>query len=393
MIEFRMPSLGADMDAGTLVEWLKKPGDPVRHGDIMAVVETQKGAIEIEVFDDGVLDQILTKPGEKVPVGHVIATIRGADEPPGEGPLPVGAPPPPPTAASAMPPASKVTPPPPVECPTRQISVTPAARHRAAELGIDLGQIEPGPDGIIGLDQIEAAKRPPPPEPERKPAGISFEEMRKAIAAAMAKSHREIPHYYVSSTIDVSLLMGWLEAENERRSLPARLLYAVPLIRALALALAETPELNGHYIDGRFLPATHVNMGIAVAMRGGGLIAPAIAKVEALTMDAMMDKLRDLVGRVRSGRLRSSELSEGTVTFSNLGEDTADEVLPIIYPPQVAIIGCGKIAKRPWVSEGSLVVRRTLTVSVAGDHRVSDGRRAARFLSRFEQLLKSPEAL
>lgn len=390
MIEFRMPSLGADMDAGTLVEWLKKPGDPVQHGDIIAVVETQKGAIEIEVFDDGVLEEILTQPGEKVPVGHVIAKIRGIGEPPGKAVPSVGAPPPQPTPAPSVAMPKEARPQPSVAGPAVHISATPAARHRAAELGIDLGKVEPGPDGIIGLDQVEAARRP---QAERKPAGISFEEMRKAIAAAMAKSHREIPHYYVTSTIDVSPLMGWLEAENEHRALPARLLYAVPLIRALALALAETPELNGHYIDGRFLPAAHINMGIAVAMRGGGLIAPAISGVETLTMDTIMDKLRDLVGRVRSGRLRSSELSEGTVTFSNLGEATADEVLPIIYPPQVAIIGCGKIAERPWVSEGSIVVRRTLTVSVAGDHRVSDGRRAARFLSRFEELLKSPEAL
>jgi pyruvate dehydrogenase E2 component (dihydrolipoamide acetyltransferase) len=134
-------------------------------------------------------------------------------------------------------------------------------------------------------------------------------------------------------------------------------------------------------------------MGVAVAMRGGGLIAPAIVEAESLGMDQLMERLRDLVARVRGGRLRSSELSQGTVTFSNLGEETADSILPLIYPPQVAIIGCGQIAERPWADHGTVVVRRTLTVSVAGDHRVSDGRRAAQFLTHFQQLLHNPEQL
>ena len=390
MIEFRMPSLGADMDAGTLVEWLKKPGDPVQRGDIIAVVETQKGAIEIEVFDDGVLnaDADETRREGARRARHRNDTRQRRS--PRRGRWRTLAPVEPAKAALAATMPKQAASLSSAEIPTLHAAITPVARRRAAELGIDLAAIKPGPDGVVGLEQVDAAKRP---GPERRPAGISFEEMRKAIAAAMAKSHREIPHYYVSSTIDVSPLIAWLEAENARRPVPARLLYAVPLIRALALALAKTPELNGHYIDGRFEPAEHVNMGIAIAMRGGGLIAPAIGEVETLSMDLLMDKLRDLVARVRGGRLRSSELSEGTITFSNLGEETADEVLPLIYPPQVAIIGCGKIAERPWVSEGKVIVRRTMTVSVAGDHRVSDGRRAAQFLSRFEQLLRSPATL
>lgn len=387
MIEFRMPSLGADMEAGTLVEWAKKPGDPLKRGDVIAVVETQKGAIEIEVFNDGVLDEILTNIGDKVPVGHVIATIRGADEAPGRAPRPSA-----PVAVGEKK-APAIAPP---EAPPRplpeprvaQVQITPAARHRAQELGIDLAAVGPGPGGVVGIDQVEAAR---PPTKERP--GILFNEMRNAIAAAMARSHREIPHYYVSSTLDVTPLMRWLEVENSRRQISARIMYAVPLMRAAALALKRMPELNGHYEEGRFAPAGHINMGVAVAMRGGGLIAPAILEVEALGMDDLMERLRDLVARVRGGRLRSSELSQGTVTFSNLGEETADSILPLIYPPQVAIIGCGQIAERPWADHGTVVVRRTLTVSVAGDHRVSDGRRAAQFLTHFQQLLQSPEKL
>lgn len=388
MIEFRMPSLGADMEAGTLVEWLKKPGDLLSRGDVIAVVETQKGAIEIEVFNDGVLDEILTKTGENVPVGHVIATIRGKDEAPGLAPGAAVGSIAPVTATPAKAPPKEVLAPPRLEAPAAQVQITPAARRRAQELGIDLATVKPGPRGIVGIDQVEAAQ----PIAKERP-GIVFDEMRKAIAAAMTRSHREIPHYYITSTIDVSRLMEWLEEENARRSVPARLIYAVPLMRAAALALKRTPELNGYYEGGAFEPAGHINMGVAVAMRGGGLIAPAILEVETLRMDHLMERLRDLVARVRGGRLRSSELSQGTVTFSNLGEETADSVLPLIYPPQVAIIGCGQIAERPWVDDGKVVVRHTLTVSVAGDHRVSDGRRAAQFLTHFQQLLHNPEKL
>jgi pyruvate dehydrogenase E2 component (dihydrolipoamide acetyltransferase) len=384
MIEFRMPSLGADMDAGTLVEWVKKPGDPLQRGDIIAVVETQKGAIEIEVFDDGVLDKVLTSLGEKVPVGHVIALIRGKDEAP--GPMPRA--PREPAAALARPAkaAPQVAPPPP-RAEAARPQITPAARRRAQELGINLSAVKPGPAGVVGLEEVESASI------AKTRPGIDFDEMRKAIAAAMARSHREIPHYYVTSTLDVSAMMRWLEEENSRRPVSARLLYAVPLMRAAALALTSTPDLNGHYEDGRFEPADHVNMGVAVAMRGGGLVAPAILDVETLGLDQLMERLRDVIGRVRGGRLRSSELSQGTVTFSNLGEDTADSILPLIYPPQVAIIGCGQIAERPWANQGTVAIRRALTVSVAGDHRVSDGRRAAQFLTRLQQLLHNPEQL
>lgn len=195
MIEFRMPSLGADMEAGTLVEWVKRPGDLLKRGDVIAVVETQKGAIEIEVFNDGVLNEVLTNVGEKVPVGRVIATIRGKDEAPCTAPrppMPVGAPE---TMAPAMA-LPEAAPRPLPETRVVQVQITPAARHRAQELGVDLAAVKPGLGGVIGLVQVEAAR----PVTKERP-GILFDEMRSAIAAAMAKSHREIPHYYVSSSM------------------------------------------------------------------------------------------------------------------------------------------------------------------------------------------------
>jgi pyruvate dehydrogenase E2 component (dihydrolipoamide acetyltransferase) len=379
MIEFKMPSLGADMEQGTLVEWLKQPGDVIHKGDVLAVVETQKGAIEIEVFSNGVLRDYRASPGDHVPVGEVIAILDSGKTSvmpavkPSFSPVPSHKP----ATAERLPGKPKIT---------------PAARRLAQQLGLDVSNIAADGSGVVGLRQVQAVS------PETSPAeggraGIDFREMRKAIAAAMARSKREIPHYYVSSDIDVTALMDWLAQENASRPVADRLLYAVPLFRILARTLVDTPELNGHYEQDTFSPAQTVNAGIAIAMRGGGLVAPSIRDVAGKSIDDLRISLTDLVGRVRSGRLRSSELSNATVTFSNLGERTADTLMPIIYPPQVAIIGCGQIVSRPWVKDGEVHVRQIMSVTVAGDHRVSDGRSAARFLSRLEQRLTAPEDL
>lgn len=417
MSEFKMPSLGADMEAGTLVEWMKQPGDRVERGEVIAAVETQKGAIEIEVFETGVLEKILVDVGQQVPVGTVLALIRGEGEsepvvsPP--APLPTAASPPPmpppPIAPAPAPMPSPAAAPNAAE-PVRQFKVTPAAMRRALELGLDLARVQAGDDGVIGLREVEAGATlasppmPPTPSPASQPrvkpsqartakGGLDLDEMRKAIAAAMARSWREIPHYFVSSTLDLSPMLSWLQGENARRAIPQRLHYAVPLIKAVALALKATPVLNGHYGERGFEPAAAVNLGIAVAMRGGGLIAPAILDADALDLDTLMASLNDLVARVRGGRLRGSELSASTATLTNLGEDTADALQPIIYPPQVAIIGCGQVAERPWAQGDALSARRTMTITVGGDHRVSDGRSAAAFLRRIDDLLRQPERL
>jgi pyruvate dehydrogenase E2 component (dihydrolipoamide acetyltransferase) len=381
MNEFRMPSLGADMESGTLVEWLKQPGDDLKRGDVVAVVETQKGAIEIEVFEDGVLETVTVQPGELVPVGQVLATIRKPGQP---ATAPVEAP----VAAPELAPPSRPAAIPEETPRGTSLKITPVAFRRAVELGVDATSLQPDSHGVIGLAQVEAAAPRAVPR-----GGIDLTEMRKAIAAAMAKSKREIPHYYVSSTFDVTTLVDWLAAENASRPVSARLLYAVPLLKAMALALRKVPALNGAYADDRFVAAERVNIGVAISLRGGGLIAPAIHDVDQVSLDDLMGKLADLVARVRGGRLRSSELADATVTLSNMGDRSADALMPVIYPPQVAILGCGQIVERPWIVDGQVTVRHVLTATVAGDHRASDGLRAAQFLARFEQLLRRPEEL
>ena len=381
MTAFRMPSLGADMDEGTLVEWLKKPGDQLKRGDIIAVVETQKGAIEIEVFHDGVLEATHVKTGTRVPVGEVLATIRTAEEPESAQPVP----------PEMIPQKPVYAPPAQVAAPlTHGLKITPAASNRAKELGIDVQSITPGQDGIIGLKEIGAPSVPAKPKAGR---GINLDEMRRAIAAAMARSKREIPHYYVSSIIDMTVMMEWLATENARRAVPDRFLAAVPIIKACALGLQQVPELNGHFLDDRPVRIAEVKMGIGIALRGGGLIAPALALPDTLSLPEIMQRLSDLVARVRGGRLRSSELTEATVTLSNLGDNSADMVLPVIYPPQVAIIGVGQIEARPWLVNDTLAIRKLATFAVAGDHRANDGRSAARFLRLLGGILQKPEML
>jgi pyruvate dehydrogenase E2 component (dihydrolipoamide acetyltransferase) len=377
-----MPSLGADMDAGTLVEWLIKPGDKVKHGDIVAVVETDKGAIEIEIFHDGTVRSLEVPVGKKVPVGTVLAKIDGA----GEEKAPIEKP-----APAAPPPAAREPKPTPAPRPATGVRASPAARKRAEELGIDLASLEgTGPGGAVTLEDVEGGK--PPPKVTRA-AGIKPTEMRKAIAAAMARSNREIPHYYVSLDIELAALTDWLAEENAKRSVVDRLLIIAPILKSVALALKQVPELNGQWQGDQFAPSSAVHMGVAIALREGGLIAPAIHEADSLDLGSLMANLRDLTNRTRRGGLRSSELSDPTFTVTSLGEDSADSVSPIIYPPQGAILGLGAIRRRPWAHEDGLVVRPIVTATLGADHRVSDGRTGGRFLRLLADLLQEPAKL
>ena len=385
-----MPSLGADMEAGTLVEWQIKPGQRVKRGAVVAVVETQKGAVEVEIWDDGVVEQLLVEPGTKVPVGEVLARLRAEGEAPA-APAAAGAPAPP--APSAAPKAVA----PPVSAPVprpARFKVSPVARRRAEELGIDLSAVKPsGPEGVISIADVERAAQARP-VPEIKPAAADkLAAMRQAIAAAMAKSKREIPHYYLGTTIEVSRATAWLEQENLKRPVTQRVLFAAVLLRAVALALKEVPELNGFWLDGAFKPAQAVHLGVGIGLRGGGLVAPAIHNADTKSPLEMMQALAGLVTRARSGALRSSELSDATVTVTNLGEQGVETVYGVIYPPQVALVGFGRVVERPWAESGGLYVRRVIHATLCADHRASVGHRGALFLSALDRSLQEPEKL
>ena len=403
---YRMPSLGSDMEAGTLIQWVKQPGERFAKGDVIAVVETQKGAIEVEVFHAGIMGRLLVEPGQRVPVGTPMAEleIEGATAP--VGPAETVAQTPPassetPKQEPAQPELATAPPSEPVAAaatPARHRS-SPAARRLAQQLGLALGGLTgSGPEGAIVLADVRptitaARQAGPPTEPSSARRGLDLTAMREAIAAAMAHSKREIPHYYLSHAIDLTPASDWLARRNADLPPDRRVLMGVLFIKAVALTLRRFPELNGFDRDGRYEPATGIHVGTATAIRGGGLVAPAIHDADQLDLDTLMARLRDLVARVRAGTLRGSELSDPTITVSSLGERGVDRLYGVIYPPQVAIVGFGTPSPRPWVLDGQVVPRTIVTATLAADHRHSDGHRGALFLAQLGQRLQEPETL
>lgn len=410
MSAFVMPSLGADMEAGTLVEWLKNPGDEISHGDIVAVVETQKGAIEIEAFEDGVLQGYLAEIGQKVPVGTPIADILKASEAAGavEAPATIPAE----TGTDLSQATLPVEPPRPEPAqPLRtsssgdraRVKISPAARRLAEAAGLDLTKLSgTGPGGVIVLDDVTrriSKKTGAQDMPAQQTTAGSAPEsdkmaaMRAAIAAAMSRSKREIPHFYLSHTADLTKAERFVADVNAGRDPASRLLLGAVTLKAAAKALKKYPEFNGHYGTEGFVPSTAVHLGVAIKIRGGGLVAPAIHNAQDLSLDTLMAKMRDLVDRVRAGRFRASELSDPTITVSSLGERGVEAMFPVIYPPQVAIVGIGSPIEKPWAEQGEVSARRTTVLTLAADHRVSDGHRGALFLSAIAKHLLTPEKL
>jgi pyruvate dehydrogenase E2 component (dihydrolipoamide acetyltransferase) len=408
MAEFLMPSLGADMEAGKVVEWLVKSGDRVKPGDVVAVVETHKGAIDVEIFLDGVIDHLVGLD-EELPVGAVLAQVH----PTHETVAPTASQP---AVKRPAEPVAKSPPAQPMPAPAANASVitssstggrqraSPAARRRAQALGLDLAALQgTGVHGAVTLGDVEragsgaaAAPSTQPPDaaqPRARAGGFDPAQMRQAIAAAMSRSKREIPHYYLSETVDFTAAGEWLEAWNREHPPEQRLLSAVLLLKATALALKAVPQLNGFYDQNAFQPREGIHIGWAIALRGGGLVAPAIHDVDRKTLPELMLALRDLVQRARTGGLRSSELTDPTVTVTSLGDRGAESVLGVIYPPQVAIIGLGRVLQRPWVVDGHLAVRSLVTATLAADHRASDGHLGGQLLAALQQALQSPQAL
>jgi pyruvate dehydrogenase E2 component (dihydrolipoamide acetyltransferase) len=323
--------------------------------------------------------------------------------------------------------------------------LSPLARRRAVELGLDPSEVHgTGPAGAVTAadvaraaaaraaeDEQPAPVEPPAEEaggrrrgrarkgrpsaqpsaattPEAMPAAIPAGQvepspaataaaraaaMRQTIANLMARSKREIPHYYLQETVDFAAADTFVRGYNAQVDVSQRVLPAVLLLKAAALAVHAVPEMNGFVVDGQFHRSDHVHLGVAVSLRGGGLVAPAIHDADTLPLPELMVRLKDLVARTRAGRLRGSEMSDPTITVTNLGEQGTELVHGVIYPPQVALVGFGRIVMRPWAVDGMLAVRPVVTVTLAADHRVSDGHRGGRYLTAVADLLQRPEEL
>lgn len=450
MFEFKMPSMGADMESAVLVQWNYAVGDVVQKGEVICEIETAKGNIDVEVWESGTISELLVEPGAKIPVGEVMARLDTGVSPlasaESAAPSPVDEAAEPPVEELAAEAPTQPRRPArqeqvtvvsqavrPVRSPTSdtaRVAASPAARRRAAELGVGLDAlVGSGPGGAVKLEDVE---HPAGHERHRRispvarkmaaDAGINPEDvtptgvhdlvtkddvkrevaakttggdgaLRDAIAKAMAKSKREIPHYYLKATFDVTPALDWMEAQNAERGVATRLVFGALIARAVALAAHDIPEMNGFYVDGAFRPSLDVHLGFAVAMRGGGVVAPAIHGLADKTLDEAMAGVKDLVRRVRKGKLRSSEMTDSTLTLTSLGDMGVDTVFGIIYPPQVAIVGFGSPREIPFASNGMIGVHTCVDVTLSGDHRVSDGLTGARFLQRIRHYLDQPEVL
>lgn len=401
LIDITMPALGADMRDGTLIEWQIKPGDRVEKGDTIAVVETSKGAIEMEVYHSGTITELLITPDTTLPVGSVLARMTTTDAPVPSIPKPTAPMPSTPApAASTTSADSHDT----IECAadlnpdigsnTERRFISPAAHMQAQATGIDIGQLQgSGPQGAILLRDLPSRTEQHVEKTRTTETAQPASSMRQAISEAMVRSKQTIPHYYLTMDIDLTNAQHWLAEQNQSREPEQRLLLPALLICAIARLLPRYPALNGTFINGRFTPSDAVNIGNTISLRQGGLVVPAILNANTLTVDETMAVLRDLAERSRRGHLRSPEVSEATITVTSIGERGADSITGVIYPPQVAIIGLGRVRTAAVVSEGQLAIGEIMTVTLAADHRVSDGLTGARFLHALAKQLQQPEAL
>lgn len=392
MIEFKMPSLGSDMDEGTLNEWLVKPGDTVTRGQVVAIVETTKAAVEVECWQEGIVNELVVPVGETVLVGTTLATLTAPGEQVEKNRRPR-----PSTKATAKP--AKAPPTvssAPTTPPGRRRWASPAARRLAQSLGVDIESVSgTGPQDAVTINDVEhAAASKPARRPIAQPAAANrATQMRKSIAAAMSRSKREIPHYYLAEEIILEKSLSWLTTRNAQRSIDDRVLPAVLLLKAVGVAAQRFGEFNGFWREDGFEPVAGVHVGVGISLRGGGLVAPAIHDVPEKKLDELMDDLTDLVARARSFSLRSSEMSDPIITVTNLGDQGVDTVFGIIYPPQVAIVGFGQPAERVCVIDRGIRVISTVQATLAADHRASDSHRGALFLTAIHDLLQQPDLL
>ena len=386
-IDYSMPSLGADMDEGSVVEWLVEVGDRVERGQVVARVETEKSDIDIEIWQAGVVEEIVVPTKRIVPVGTLLMRLQPVEQ-----------------AASSPGPPPQYPLPPPSRAPDHSavVPASPLARRLAGERQILLSEIVgSGPHGAVRASDLPEAGAPASPDiaPDIAPEVVSpgrsatrRDRMRSAIAQRMARSNLEIPHYRLERTVDLDALIRRLATINEDRPVADRVVPAAAFVRAVGHAAGRHPELNGTWTENGFHPGSGVNVSVAISLRTGGLVTPTIPDADQLSLDETMQRIREYTTAARSGTLRSEWMrDDSTITVTNLGDRGADLVHGLISPPEVALVGFGRILERPWVIDGAVVPRSVVNVTLGADHRASDGAVGSRFLSTLARFLEEPD--
>lgn len=404
--DLKMPSFGADMATGTLVEWLVKQGDCIKRGSVIAVIDTHKGAIDLDLFEDAVIEALLVEEGQQVTVGTPIARLRAltpssAAEPLTEEQESID-------DNNSRTATAEVKEDPPRRERTNTanfILATPAARALALKHQLSLAMLSSANNnqivtlkmaekahteaGYFQLGQTTVAKK----RENQQQSGFDKNAMRQAISETVTRSKQQIPHYYLSQRLDISVLEQYLQTYNSNVPAEQRILLAAPLLCAIARTLMKNSQLNGVYANNTFSASDTVNLANAINLRGGGLVMPVIRDAQTLTAPLIMAQLKEQVERARSGSLRVSELSDSSCTVTSIGERGAEQMFAVIYPPQVAIIALGSAHQEAMIVEGIVQVRSIIEATLAADHRVSDGHIGARLLYQLNQQLQKPDEL
>jgi pyruvate dehydrogenase E2 component (dihydrolipoamide acetyltransferase) len=421
-ITIEMPKLSDTMTEGTLVKWIKKIGDTVAVGDILAEVETDKATMEMEAFDEGVLSEIFVQDGEKVQIGQKLALLLGKGEKPGAAMPSQAVPTPEPATPAAKQPAKDGAPgaaetraekhqtatTPSIEAQAGdRVKASPLAKKLAADSGVDLGRVQgSGPGGRIVRADVEAAAqvtqkipvtRPPAPKPQPVVATLEDKRipltgMRKTIASRLLESKTTIPHFYLQAEIDaepLARLRKEINAAAEAAGI-GKITVNDFILKATAVAASRVPLANAAFEGESIIQYANVQLACAVAVEEG-LVTPVIRAAQKKSLSQISGEVKDLAARARSKKLKPEEYQGGTITVSNLGGYGVEQFFAIINPPQAVIVSVGAIVKKPVVNEaGQIVPGQRFIIGVSCDHRVVDGAVGAQFLGELKKLLESP---
>jgi pyruvate dehydrogenase E2 component (dihydrolipoamide acetyltransferase) len=411
MAEITMPRLSDTMEEGTIASWLKKPGEQVNKGDVIAQIETDKATMDLTAFEAGTLQEILAPEGTTVPIGKAVARI-------GSGPAADSKAPPsqeassPPAAqetGSVEPKTDEAREPAPArgtESADGKVRASPMARHIASEHGLDLSRISgSGPQGRVIRADVEAALSTPSreaPQPTAAPAPaaegadderVSLSQMRRTIARRMAESTRTVPHFFLTTSVDATEMASLRKQINEQAAdAGIKITFNDMLVKGVALAIRKVPQVNVSFAEDSLIQHKRVHIGVAVATERG-LIVPVIRDVDQKSIGQIGRESRDLAERANSGKLQPSDYSGGTFTVSNLGMFGVEQFNAVINPPEAAILAVGAIIREPVEHDGQIVVRDRMKLTLSVDHRALDGAIGARYLQALKQLLEKPMLL